>query len=193
MKRFSLILGLLLLLSCVGCSDSGSKITTSGTSSVDQVLESQAEAATAEEDPESTEVAVEVEATEASVEADAAPEEDLAEVAVDYDLTAMSSDMVYATVYQMLTNPEEYAGCTVRMSGVYYAAYYSVTELYYHYCIIADASSCCSQGMEFVCTDDGSDFPADYTEIIVVGTFGSYEELGVTYNCLLEATIESVA
>ncbi len=104
----------------------------------------------------------------------------------------MSSDMVYLTVYQMLVNPDAYFGKTVRMSGIYYASYYEVTGLYYQYCIIADATSCCSQGLEFI-WDDGShaypaEYPDNYTQVEVTGTFGTYEELGVTYYCLLDAT-----
>lgn len=34
---------------------------------------------------------------------------------VDYDLTTMSSDMVYATVYQMMTNPDKYVGKVFKM------------------------------------------------------------------------------
>ena len=52
--------------------------------------------------------------------------------AVDYDLTVMSSDMVYATIYQMITEPEQYAGKTIRMQGLYYAAYAEQKFQYYH-------------------------------------------------------------
>ncbi len=113
---------------------------------------------------------------------------------VDYDLTEMSGDMVYAVVYQMLTNPDDYIGKTVRLEGQYYASYYSVTEQYYHYCLIADAASCCAQGIEFVRGDGAQaypkDYPEDYTDVIVVGTFGSYVELDYVYYCLLDATLE---
>ncbi len=94
----------------------------------------------------------------------------------------------------MMVYPEEYMGKTVRVSGLYFASYYSVTELYYHYCIISDATACCASGLEFVRSDDSyrypEDYPEDYTEIVVVGTFGSYEEQGITYYCLLDATLE---
>ena len=74
---------------------------------------------------------------------------------VDYDLTQMSSDMVYATVYQMMVTPEEYEGKTFRIDGNFYATYYEATKKYYFYCIIQDATACCAQGMEFI-WDDGS-------------------------------------
>ena len=74
---------------------------------------------------------------------------------VDYDLTLMSSDMVYATVYQMMVAPKEYEGKTFRIDGNFYATYYEATKKYYFYCVIQDATACCAQGMEFV-WEDGS-------------------------------------
>ena len=102
---------------------------------------------------------------------------------VDYDLTQMSSDMVYATVYQMMVTPEEYEGKTFRIDGNFYATYYEATKKYYFYCIIQDATACCAQGMEFI-WDDGShiypdEYPEDNAEIVVEGTFETYREDGV--------------
>ena len=101
---------------------------------------------------------------------------------VDYDLTQMSSDMVYATVYQMIVTPEEYEGKTFRIDGNFYATYYEATKKYYFYCIIQDATACCAQGMEFI-WDDGShiypdEYPEDNAEIVVEGTFETYREDG---------------
>lgn len=115
---------------------------------------------------------------------------------VDYDLTQMSSDMVYATVYQMMVTPEEYEGKTFRIDGNFYATYYEVTKKYYFYCIIQDATACCAQGMEFV-WDDGShiypdEYPEDNAEIVVEGTFETYKEEGDSnmYCRLSDATLQ---
>ena len=94
----------------------------------------------------------------------------------------MSSDMVYATVYQMMVTPEEYEGKTFRIDGNFYATYYEATKKYYFYCIIQDATACCAQGMEFI-WDDGShiypdEYPEDNAEIVVEGTFETYREDG---------------
>ena len=43
---------------------------------------------------------------------------------IDYDLTTMSSDMVYATVNDMVTTPRKYVGKTVRMKGPFQHSYY---------------------------------------------------------------------
>jgi hypothetical protein len=102
----------------------------------------------------------------------------------DVDLTALSSTMVYAEVYNMMTSPDDYIGKTIKMSGPYYASYYEETEQYYHYVVIEDATACCQQGLEFVWSGEHSypaDYPDDNTRVEVTGVFDSYEELGTTY------------
>ena len=106
------------------------------------------------------------------------------------DLTLMGSDLVYATVYQMMSKPEEYEGKTIRIEGKYYASYYPITDKYYNYCLIADALACCSQGLEFELGGGAvypGDYPADQSEVIVTGVFETYtEEAGQTfYYCRL--------
>ena len=101
---------------------------------------------------------------------------------IDYDLTKMNSDMVYATVYQMMMDPEQYVGKVCKIDGLYYAGQDENTGNYYHYCIITDALACCAQGLEFV-WGDGShkypdEYPADQTPVIVQGTFETYQEPG---------------
>lgn len=113
---------------------------------------------------------------------------------VDCDLTTMSSDMVYATVYQMMTDPDSYTGKTIRMDGLYYAGYDEWTKKYYHYCVIQDATACCAQGLEFV-WDDGShvypdEYPQDNAEVVVQGVFETYQEDGSDYCRLKEASLE---
>lgn len=110
---------------------------------------------------------------------------------VDVDLTLMGKDLIYATVYQMMSKPEEYEGKTIRIEGKYYASYYPVTDKYYNYCLIADALACCSQGLEFELGGDAvypDDYPADQSQVIVTGVFETYtEEAGQTfYYCRLK-------
>lgn len=119
-------------------------------------------------------------------------------VIIDYDLTNMSSDMVYAIVYQMMVDPDAYIGKTFRMEGMYYAVYYEPTRKYYHYCIIQDALACCAQGMEFVWGDGSHVYPDEYpkenTKIVVQGTFETYREDGDDnlYCRLKDATMEVI-
>lgn len=119
------------------------------------------------------------------------------ETGVDYDLTTMSKSMVYATVYQLMIDPDSYRGKTFRIMGDYYATYYEPTGKYYHYCVIQDATACCAQGLEFV-WGDGShvypdEYPAENTSIVVQGVFETYKEddnSQVQYCRLVDATME---
>ena len=113
---------------------------------------------------------------------------------VDYDLTTMSRGMIYATVYQMMAEPDDYIGKTIRMDGLYYAGYAEQTDQHYHYCIIQDAMACCAQGLEFV-WDDGShvypdEYPQDNTNVVVQGVFETYQKEGGNYCRLKDATLE---
>ena len=106
---------------------------------------------------------------------------------VDIDLTVMGKDMVYSTVYQMVYNPKDYIGKTVKMEGQYFVAFSNNPENtnFYNYCLVADATACCQQGLEFLCYDGHDtypdDFPEDGTEVEVTGVFETYQEEGYTY------------
>ena len=109
---------------------------------------------------------------------------------IDYDLTAMDGDMVYASVYQMMVEPEAFEGKVIKISGRYYASFFDPNNRYYHYVIIEDAMACCAQGMEFV-WDDGShvypdEYPKDNSYVEVVGTFETYTETDGQVYCRLK-------
>lgn len=116
---------------------------------------------------------------------------------VDYDLTQMSSDLVYATVYQMMVTPEEYEGKMFRIDGNFYATYYEAKKKYYFYCVTQDATACCAQGMEFVWGDGThiypEEYPEDNAEIVVEGIFETYREEGDDnlYCRLSDATLQN--
>ncbi|MCL1912497.1 MAG: hypothetical protein FWG10_01105 [Eubacteriaceae bacterium] len=100
---------------------------------------------------------------------------------VDIDLTKLSDTMIYAEAYNIMLNPENYIGKKIKANGLYYAAYYEPTGLYYHYLIIGDSSGCCEQGFEFK-LDESKAFPDDYpgedSMIEIEGVFGVYFEDG---------------
>lgn len=110
---------------------------------------------------------------------------------VDVDLTKLSSTMVYSEVYNMMYTPENYIGKNVKMSGMFVA--YTNQDQFYPAVIIADATACCSQGLEFVLEGNPS-YPEGYpemeTDITVIGTFETYVEDGNTYCRLKNAKIE---
>ena len=111
---------------------------------------------------------------------------------IDVDLTKLSSTMVYSEVYYMMVSPDNYTGKTVKMNGAF--AYYEdpETKAQYFACIIADATACCSQGIEFILTGEHT-YPNDYpelnSEITVTGIFETYEENGFKYCRLTDAAI----
>ena len=113
------------------------------------------------------------------------------EASVDVDLSVMDSDMIYATVYQMMSDPEQYVGKTFRIEGKFYVTYDEMTKNQYCYCVIKDATECCAQGLEFV-WGDGShiypdEYPTDGTEVVVDGTFELYMENDSRYCRLANA------
>ena len=111
---------------------------------------------------------------------------------IDVDLTALSSTMVYSEVFNMINSPENFMGKTVKMNGVFALYHDEATDNNYYACIIADATACCSQGIEFVLTDDYT-YPDDYPEIggdiSVEGVFDTYQEGDYTYCTLRDAKI----
>ncbi|MDR1705977.1 MAG: hypothetical protein LBS19_15015 [Clostridiales bacterium] len=102
----------------------------------------------------------------------------------DFDLVGMNSNVIYALVYNMMMNPEEYVGKTIRTDGLFHSEYWEPTDNYYQYVLIPDAAACCVQGLEIIWRG-GHEFPGDYPEenapIIVAGMYKSYEEQGETY------------
>ncbi len=95
--------------------------------------------------------------------------------AVDIDLTSMSSTMVYSQVYDMMLNPSDYAGDTIKLVGTFYSEYYDVTDTTYNFVIINDATGCCPQGIEFISTS-GDEYPEQGAAIEMIGVFDIYDE-----------------
>ena len=118
--------------------------------------------------------------------------------AVDIDLTALSGIMVYSEVNSMISFPDNYIGKTVKMKGQFAIGYVYNTDgtpdesTARFACVIADATACCSQGLEFILTGEHT-YPNDYpelgSEITVTGTFEVYTENGFQYCRLVDATL----
>lgn len=111
---------------------------------------------------------------------------------VDLDLTTISGTVVYSQVYDMIMEPDSYMGKTIKMKGSF--SYYQDpnTRQEYFAVIIADATACCAQGIEFVWKGEHS-YPRDYppldTEITVTGTFSTYCEGDYMYLQLTDADV----
>ena len=123
----------------------------------------------------------------------AAPETvEKAKGAIDVDLTALSGTVVYSQVYDMMERPEEYMGKTIRMRGSFSYFMDPDTRQEYFAAVIADATACCAQGIEFDWQGEHS-YPKDYpplnTEVTVTGTFGTYYEGEAMFARLNDATV----
>ncbi|MBQ3932303.1 MAG: hypothetical protein II653_00925 [Lachnospiraceae bacterium] len=129
--------------------------------------------------------------TELSENADYASKEvDLK--SIDLDLTTYSSTMVYTEVYNMMLQPKEYKGKTVKIKGLFTTYCEESTGVNYFACIVQDATACCSQGIEFSLTGDYTypdDYPKEGEEITVVGVFDTYKEVNSEYIVLKNAMI----
>ena len=176
-----LLAAVVLLSGCGKQTDNGKGINSGKT--VDKVIESQVkkeeqkktEESTKEDTQKNDQQNTDTQTTENVQGSVNAPE-----AAVDVDLSVMDSDMIYATVYQMMSDPEQYVGKTFRIEGKFYVTYDEMTKNQYYYCVIKDATECCAQGLEFVWGDgshiDPDEYPTDGTEVIVDGTFELYME-----------------
>lgn len=127
-----------------------------------------------------------------------APTTDTAE-STFVDLTALSSTMVYAEVFAMMSSPEDYVGKTVKMQGIFskgqlYAAGSLNDGGTVFACVIQDATACCAQGIPFELAGDHT-YPQDYPElgdtITVVGTFEIHQQEGMQFCRLRDAELVS--
>lgn len=111
---------------------------------------------------------------------------------VDLDLTKLSGTVVYSQVYDMMVDPDSYLGQRVRLKGNF--SYYQDPDTLQEYfaAVIADATACCAQGIEFVWKGEHA-YPRDYppldAEITVTGTFSVYFEGEYMYIQLADADV----
>lgn len=100
---------------------------------------------------------------------------------IDVDLTQLSSTMVYAEVYNIMVDPESYFGKNIKMKGNLAVYEDFETGEYTFAVVIADATACCSQGLEFVLEGDYTypqDYPEKGSEITVIGQMQPYDYNG---------------
>ena len=182
-KEIKYVALFLCIIVLAGCGDNQGRI--SNQNNVSDTINEQIATADSQNVTETEENVVEIEQDvpiEPSTDMQTVEEGD---IGIDYDLTQMNSDMVYATIYQLMVEPDSYVGSTIRIRGNYYAMWYEPTQKYYHYVLVQDAMACCAQGIEFV-WEDGShaypeEYPADDAIVEVTGIFETYREPGDSY------------
>ncbi|MBO4484947.1 MAG: hypothetical protein J5738_06125 [Lachnospiraceae bacterium] len=197
-KPIALLLVLLTVISVAGCgAGNGGRRTGDNPNSVNDVLRK----GMAEADGNVSPTASPVKPSEPDTVLEYTPEEpeepndtqvSLRNGDIDVDLTVLSSTLVYAEVYHMVTAPQDYVGQTVKMQGTFAYYYDQEIDCYYSACIIQDATACCSQGIEFVLTDEfifPDDYPEPGTDICVIGEFSTYTEHGTVYCTLKNAKL----
>ncbi|MCR4631499.1 MAG: hypothetical protein K5786_07690 [Treponema sp.] len=114
---------------------------------------------------------------------------------VDFDLTKMSPTMIYSTVFDMMIAPENYENKVIKVEGMFNIFINEVTNDRYYAVLVQDATACCQQGLEFIWIGDHNfpdDYPEEFSEIVVTGTFTTAEEDGITYSYLNAWSVEKV-
>ncbi|MDO5559929.1 MAG: hypothetical protein Q4F95_10070 [Oscillospiraceae bacterium] len=108
-----------------------------------------------------------------------------AEEGVDMDLTQLGDSMVYAQVYDLLSNADKYMGQTIKIRGRFQSVVSDETNLRYYYVMVSDTTACCQQGFEFIWGDNSHVYPDEYpqedSEIVIKGVLGTYDEQDKTY------------
>lgn len=178
----------LFICSCAA-SDESAAARTSGysQSTVDDVLNEKMAEEDSESIPEPT-PSPEANKSEETVSVLEAEREAMTHDGIDVDLTVLSSSMVYAEVYNMMTVPSQYVGKIIKMQGIYDTMYDDSTDKQYYFCIIKDATACCAQGIEFVLEDESA-YPDPQDTVTVIGRFETYMEGENMYCTLKDAKI----
>lgn len=110
----------------------------------------------------------------------------------EIDLTNMSATMVYSYVFNMFSAPDTFIGQRFKIQGIYDEWLWEEANQTYHYVIIADATACCAQGLEFILTDESATYPQPGDEIEISGVFSTYEEEGNLYIQIVADSIKKV-
>ena len=101
------------------------------------------------------------------------------------DLTKLSSAIVYAQVYNMLMEADNYNGSHIKMNGTYYENTDINQGPLFKCVIVTDVTGCCSAGFDVIKADESIKFPKHLSQIEVEGTFIVKEEDGLTRTYLV--------
>ena len=106
---------------------------------------------------------------------------------VDVDLSQLNSTVCDAYLRQLQENKEQYRGIVVKAKGEYNYYKNPTTDKEYYNCVFA--STCCPNGLEFVLADPSKYPKENGGPITVIGQFDYYDEDGVIYYNLVNATL----
>ncbi len=107
----------------------------------------------------------------------------------DLDLTKMSATMIYSNVFNMMLDPDSFAGKRIKCSG-WFASMKGPRDEEVYSVIVPDATKCCQQGLGFMFKfEDG--LPQINQNITVTGTFIIEElESGIIWSYLQAESVE---
>ena len=99
--------------------------------------------------------------------------------------------MIYSEIYNMMMEPEDYAGKTIRVQGLFSTGDGKDGELIFGV-IVPDATACCVQGIEIRREGDyvwPDDYPENGEPIVVQGVLSYEKEEYTTWLALENAEI----
>lgn len=112
-----------------------------------------------------------------------------ADFSVDFDLTKMNANMVYAQVFNLMLEPQNFGGKTFKIKGNFIKVNGPDGQPSYAV-IIKDALACCQQGLEFKYDFAGKE-PVVDQEITVIGKYTLTETPdGFSHNYLTAQTCD---
>ena len=103
---------------------------------------------------------------------------------VDIDLKGLNNNMTTAQMQAIMQDVKPYLGKTIRVTGLYEKTHYDETNLDYNWVIGYDDTGCCAAWSVEIAGDQLPKDLAPDTTISLVGTIGTYDELGVTYTVI---------
>lgn len=98
---------------------------------------------------------------------------------IDIELTAFSATMAHSMLIDMLTNPENYLGKTVKTRGEHTVLYYT-PERPYNFVIVDSPSDCCPQILMFMLKEERG-YPEIEKRIELTGVFSRYDGFEFPY------------
>lgn len=102
---------------------------------------------------------------------------------VDIDFSELDTNMIYSIVYNMIFEPEQYSGKTIRIRGESYSTFYEPLNKTFYTVIVKDATACCAQGLSYI-LPEGAEYPEDGLDVEVTGVFEILEKDGIEFTQL---------
>ena len=101
---------------------------------------------------------------------------------VDIDFTKLSETVAAAEFGNIMAQPTDYLGQTVKVSGQFFSQVVAEFDRYFHYVTVVQGDACCPpNGFEIQLTGDNitdDDYPKQQSMIEVTGVLSKYEEQG---------------